>query len=324
MTQVFSDIALDFRDFNLFDSLRFLSSEGFYDNRSFNFSSANIPDMVGSYTATDLKAYWGGSPFLQFASETVFMLGDNLSLNANGDPMAGTITGLTYSFVQNGVTVGVALLGTSVSASSVMAAANTASAADDLTLLKAMLAGNDRLNGSGEADYLFGANGNDTVLGSLGNDTVFGDNGNDSLDGDWGNDSIVGGAGNDSLYGDVGADRLRGGLGTDLIDCGIGTGADVIVYNSHLESANSSARDTIQSFTPGIDDINLRTIDANTLLTGNQNFAYSGTTATAHSVWISTSAGNTIVYADVTGDRTADFSVRLLGVTSLSSGDFVL
>ncbi|SNY04133.1 calcium-binding protein [Paractinoplanes atraurantiacus] len=63
--------------------------------------------------------------------------------------------------------------------------------------------GNDRLLGTGRADFLSGMSGNDTLLGYGGNDTLFGDTGADL---------ISGGAGDDSLYASDGSkDRVDGG-----------------------------------------------------------------------------------------------------------------
>lgn len=54
------------------------------------------------------------------------------------------------------------------------------------------------------------------------NDTVTGGSGNDTLDGGSGNDSLTGGAGDDSLIGGAGNDVLDGGAGADVLDAGSG------------------------------------------------------------------------------------------------------
>jgi Ca2+-binding RTX toxin-like protein len=99
---------------------------------------------------------------------------------------------------------------------------------------------------------------------------------------------------------------------------------DVFVFTSPLDSPNSTARDVIHNFTRNIDDISLSTIDANTATSGNQAFAWGGKTAGANAVWYATAGGNATVFADVNGDRLADLSVRLVGVTSLTASDFIL
>ncbi|ESQ87045.1 hemolysin E, partial [Asticcacaulis sp. AC460] len=84
------------------------------------------------------------------------------------------------------------------------------------------------LNGTGNADVLFGGNagetinagdGDDIAFGQGGNDTVNGGQGNDSLDGGTGSDLLTGGTGNDTFYVDGAADDVveLSGQGTDLV-----------------------------------------------------------------------------------------------------------
>jgi hypothetical protein len=77
--------------------------------------------------------------------------------------------------------------------------------------------------------------------------------------------------------------------------------------------------------------LDLRGIDANTRVSGNQEFSFNTTTAKANSVWYKAADldGNAttkeiIVYGDVNGDAKADFEIGLMGVTSLIKGDFIL
>ena len=97
--------------------------------------------------------------------------------------------------------------------------------------------GNDRLNGAGGDDTLFGdacnvrsngghKDGNDTLIGAGGDDSLYGEGGNDSLDGGPGNDKLFGGAGNDKLIGGPGTDILTGGPGVNSYNGG--PGDDVI------------------------------------------------------------------------------------------------
>lgn len=75
----------------------------------------------------------------------------------------------------------------------------------------------DTLFGSSSADYMHGLGGNDTLFGGLGNDFLYGEAGNDVLDGEVGNDVLDGGIGNDTLRGGAGADTLIGGEGVDNV-----------------------------------------------------------------------------------------------------------
>lgn len=191
-------------------------------------------------------------------------------------------------------------------------------------------AGHDTLLGGGGADRLFGDTGNDSLNGGIGNDlldggadndTLVGGLGNDTLRGGLGSDTLFGGAGNDRLFSDMGSDLIIGGLGTDIMSGG--AQRDIFVFNSVNESRVGAARDQILDFVSGVDDIDLRQIDANIRIGGDQDFRFTGTTATAHSVWYVAVGQNVIVRADVNGDRQADFEITLTGVRSLSADDFL-
>jgi Ca2+-binding RTX toxin-like protein len=324
LAQFLSDIGFDFREFNLNELLSPLRHQDFVDNRTLTLTGQQLPGFQGTYRATDGIGFWDVGANISEADNFVMFTGDNLRVDGQGQALGGTVTGLLLFMTIDGSGLGMALLGTSVSAISVNRAALSDSTADDRVVLKQMLSGADRITGSAEADYAFGWAGNDTLIGKGGNDTLSGDAGNDVLRGGTGRDRLSGGAGNDTLYGDTGADQLIGGRGTDVMYGGADRLRDVFVFNSRLDSPNSSARDVIHNFTRNIDDISLSALDANTAAAGNQAFAWGGTTAGANAVWYATSGGNATVFADVNGDRVADFSVRVMGVTSLSASDFVL
>jgi Ca2+-binding RTX toxin-like protein len=200
----------------------------------------------------------------------------------------------------------------------------TASKTDDQALLRKALSGADRIVGSQFADKAYGANGHDTLIGNAGNDSLVGDAGNDSLTGGIGNDTLLGGTGNDALIGGTGGDKLQGGAGRDRLDGGVGAERDVFVYASQADSANSANRDVILNFLSGTDDISLTLIDANGTGAGNGTFGFGDKTAGANKVWYAVASGNATVFGDTNGDSVADFSIKLMGVTSLSTGDFLL
>ena len=175
---------------------------------------------------------------------------------------------------------------------------------------RAKLLGLDNLSLTGSA-------GNDVLTGNKGNNVIVGGNGGDALFGGAGNDVLSGGASSDRLVGQQGADRLTGGLSKDLF-----------TFNSIAEST-ATARDTILDFKQAeLDRIELSLIDANTLVSGNQAFKFMGEraafTGTAGELRYADSGGTTIVYADVNGDRAADFVLVLNGDIALKSTDFVL
>jgi Ca2+-binding RTX toxin-like protein len=194
-------------------------------------------------------------------------------------------------------------------------------------------AGNDTIyGGSGNDSSLAGDDGNDTIYGQGGNDTVnggnqndfiYGGSGGDTLNGNAGNDTIYGGSGNDTIDGGADSDTIVGGYGADAINPGSADGvADTIRYLSLLDT-----NDSISNFVSGIDKIDLSGIDASSSLAGDQNFAWGGQETgpyvEANSVTWYTTGGNVIVLADTDGNlNTAEFSITLTGITSISSGDF--
>ncbi|WP_201833149.1 M10 family metallopeptidase [Microvirga zambiensis] len=158
------------------------------------------------------------------------------------------------------------------------------------------------LVGSAYGDNLRGNGGANTIEGGAGNDTLYGRGGNDVLQG---------GAGRDKLYGQGGKDLLIGG-----------SGADTFVFQA-LSDSRGSAVDTIQDFVRGSDRIDLRGIDANTSILGDQAFTFIGKAAFHHK------AGELrffdgFVSGDVNGDASADFKIAVTGLTVLSKSDFYL
>jgi beta-glucanase (GH16 family) len=161
-----------------------------------------------------------------------------------------------------------------------------------------------RLSGSGPLDAT-GNSGNNQLYGNGNANTLSGLAGNEYLYGDAGNDRLLGGSGNDKLYGGNGNDFLIGGPGIDRLD-GEG-GADTFRFESTVESPYS-ARDTIIAFSGAAGDcIDLGTIDANTLVSGNQAFTFIGSDPFAEAGQLRLSNG--ILSADINGDHMADFGV---------------
>lgn len=175
------------------------------------------------------------------------------------------------------------------------------------------------INGTSGNDTIYGRNLADTISGGDGNDTIYGGSGGDTLNGGNGDDVIYGGSGNDIIDGGVGNDQITGGLGADTLTGGAGN--DRFFYLTLSDSG-----DTITDFkNPGADIINVSAIDANGTLSGDQGFAWGGTTATANGLWYATSGGNTVLYGDTDGNvSTAEFFINITGTPSLAAGDFVL
>jgi hypothetical protein len=173
---------------------------------------------------------------------------------------------------------------------------------------------------------------------SLNNDIV-GDAGANHLFGFGGNDTLSGLGGNDILEGGSGLDFLRGGSGNDIF----------VAENSAAKEqtkVGALSMDVVFDFAAG-DKIDLRDIDANAALAGNQLFNFKGTNANklaadlSYKVFDSVMGAEkalghdidgvagaspysgpvTIVYGNVDGG-TADFAIALIGVNGVKASDF--
>jgi Ca2+-binding RTX toxin-like protein len=146
-----------------------------------------------------------------------------------------------------------------------------------------------------------------------------------------GADTLTGSAFNDVLIGAAGIDILTGGRGKDTLVGG--TEQDFFNFDKTAESKRGAAsRDVISDFsgTAGDGDlIDVKGIDANKGVGGNQKFKFIGTHHFHHRagelhVKFDTVNDTTIVQGDVNGDAKADFEIQLTGHHVLSSLDFIL
>lgn len=154
---------------------------------------------------------------------------------------------------------------------------------------------------------------------------------------DWSDTRLDGGAGNDALYaGRGGHNELNGGTGNDLLNCGIlstdvlngGAGADFINiiahagevridYNSVSDSpAGDGLRDVISGFVSDFGhQIDLRDIDANALVSGNQAFIWGGSFTADHLRYV-----GGVLQGNTDGDAAAEFEIQLVGAPALTVG----
>ncbi|GEN99422.1 hypothetical protein NSE01_12550 [Novosphingobium sediminis] len=152
--------------------------------------------------------------------------------------------------------------------------------------------------------------------------TLTGNSGNNILKGLGGNDILNGGAGADQLIGGTGMDTMTGGTGNDRF----------VFADGDFSSKTSTGADVIVDFTPG-DKIDLSLVDAVSTATpynqpGDQAFVFIGHNRfhiqTGRELRYDVVGGNTYIYGNVNGDTTADFCIKLLGIHTLTSADFVL
>ena len=147
-----------------------------------------------------------------------------------------------------------------------------------------------------------------------------GGSGNDTLTGNDAANLLKGGDGADRLSGLGGSDILDGGAGADMLLGG--AGADVFDFNSTQDSP-SNARDTLQDFVSGTEHIDLRTIDANTALAGDQGFSFIGGSPFTGQIG-QLNFSNGVLSGDVNGDKVADFRINVPSVSTLAPTDFYL
>jgi serralysin len=163
--------------------------------------------------------------------------------------------------------------------------------------------------------------GNDSANQMTGNSAV------NLLQGGGGDDKLLGGAGNDVVKGDAGNDWIEGGAGQDRLYGG--TGSDSFVFrDGDFGGATTATADHIYDFSQSDHDhLRLSLVDADTTLAGDQAFHFLGTDAfdgSAGALHYAEISGNTYVSGDTNGDGTADFMIRIDGLHTLTSGDFVL
>jgi len=161
------------------------------------------------------------------------------------------------------------------------------------------------------------------IVGGTTSNAITGNDAANRLLGMGGNDALLGGDGNDILVGGVGRDLLTGGDGIDAFH-----------FDAIAELGKTAAtRDVVLDFQVGIDDLDFNTMDANTGLTGNQNFVWRGSGAFTGVGQLryyavdapGTANDKTIVQGNLDANlATAEFEVELSGYRVLGPGDFVL
>ena len=73
------------------------------------------------------------------------------------------------------------------------------------------------IDGSDQAENIYGYGGNDIITGDNGDDVIYGGSGDDTIRGGRDHDTLYGGEGADTLYGGNGNDIFNGGIGIDTL-----------------------------------------------------------------------------------------------------------
>lgn len=156
-----------------------------------------------------------------------------------------------------------------------------------------------------------------TLNGNAGNNIIFGNDGNNTLNG---------GAGNDMLYAYGGEKNLLiGGAGADTLH-GSFESVDTFKFNTLKEMGLGNQQDVIYSFTSHAenslkgDKLDFSALKGYTFVGEAEDF-----TGQAKQLrYVVENNGSVTLYGTSNADKTADFSIKLVGVSSLVQEDFVL
>jgi len=251
----------------------------------------NILDVV---TETNATASIGGSDTV-YSFISVYTLGANVENGRLLTTGAATLTGNSldntlYSGAGSNLLDG----STGVDTASYLYAASAVSASLAVTTAQAT-----------------GGSGSDILLAI---ENLTGSNYNDRLTGNAAANLLNGGSGNDILIGGMGKDVLTGGAGNDIFD-----------FNVVAETGlTSSTWDIISDFTRGADKIDLSTLDANTATVTNEAFnSIIGSTAAFSAAGQLKVAGG-VLYGNTDADSAAEFAIQVVGISSVTTTDFIL
>jgi Ca2+-binding RTX toxin-like protein len=165
------------------------------------------------------------------------------------------------------------------------------------------------------ADFIFAGDVDESIVGSALADDLFGAGGKDK---------IKGGGADDLLFGESGVDKLTGGASQDGLFGG--GGKDDFIYTKVSDSkTGASKRDHINDFVVGTDRINLKKIDANIDVGGDQAFTFGGDTFdnVAGELIQFDDGEDSVLAGDVNGDGDADFAILIVGVQASVENDIV-
>jgi Ca2+-binding RTX toxin-like protein len=141
---------------------------------------------------------------------------------------------------------------------------------------------------------------------------------------------LIGGHGQDALFGGAKGDTLMGGAGADSLtgdqEFSGADSSDIFLYKS-LSDSTVDAPDIVHWDPEAGDRINLRHLDANALVDGDQAFHFIGTSAFSDTPgelrYEAVDATEYRITADVDGDGVADFAIRAFQNTEALPGALV-
>lgn len=134
-----------------------------------------------------------------------------------------------------------------------------------------------------------------------------------------GRNAVLGGSGNDLILGGADVDTLTGGSGFDTF---------VFPNRGDFTPTSGSARELITDFVHLGDVSDLSDMDANSVIAGDQDFAFVGSAGftASRQVRSTTSGGLTTIRlcTDFAGEPAGFIALTLTGSLALTTSDFVL
>lgn len=309
---------------------------------------SNSGDVVIERAKEGTDTVYASFSYILTDNVEALILNGTAALNGTGNALTNTLTGNTGDNVLDGKAGIDMMLG---------GAGNDTYLVDNRDDLVFETTGIGSVNDAGGIDtvislvsYSLGAPGRQFVenltltgtslINGIGNalpNRINGNSADNILSGKGGNDRLVGYVGNDQLLGGEGKDTLIGGSGNDRIDPGSGqdvlsgnTGKDIFVFsNAALSDAGTKATaDSITDFShTEMDRIDLRQVDANLLLGGDQAFTFRGTaafTGQAGELRIEQTSTATYLVSDLDGNGVGDGFIKLAAGLTLVAADFLL
>jgi len=173
------------------------------------------------------------------------------------------------------------------------------------------------------SDFTLGANLENLVLMAAGAGT--GNAAANRMTGSNGADVIRGMGGNDVLHGRDGNDRLVGGSGRDTLTGG--SGRDVFAWDDRETGRSKATADQVLDFRGKQGDrLDLRLVDANAKLKGDQAFTFIGKGAftKAGQVRYEKSGKDTWIHLNTDADGASEAVIRLKGAMDVSKGWILL